>query len=157
MKDILFVCTGNTCRSSMAEALFKDMISEVDNDLGDVKVHSAGVFAVEGQGASPQAVEVMEARGIELSDHKSKMITKELIKQTDLILTMTLRHKNLVLDIDSEAKNKVYTLKEYAYSGDEGLLDITDPFGQTVERYEETAKEIKEALKKVLDKLQNTD
>ncbi|MTI46877.1 MAG: low molecular weight protein arginine phosphatase [Firmicutes bacterium] len=141
----------------MAEALFKDMISEVDNDLGDVKVHSAGVFAVEGQGASPQAVEVMEARGIELSDHKSKMITKELIKQTDLILTMTLRHKNLVLDIDSEAKNKVYTLKEYAYSGDEGLLDITDPFGQTVERYEETAKEIKEALKKVLDKLQNTD
>nr|WP_279380029.1 low molecular weight protein arginine phosphatase [Sporosalibacterium faouarense] len=153
----MFVCTGNTCRSSMAEALFKDMISEVDNDLGDVKVHSAGVFAVEGQGASPQAVEVMEARGIELSDHKSKMITKELIKQTDLILTMTLRHKNLVLDIDSEAKNKVYTLKEYAYSGDEGLLDITDPFGQTVERYEETAKEIKEALKKVLDKLQNTD
>lgn len=155
MKNILFVCTGNTCRSSMAEALFKDMLEGVGKDMEQIKVHSAGIFAVAEQGASPQAIIVMENRGIDLAEHKAKLLTKEKIEEADLILTMTRRHKNSVIDIIPEAKSKVYTLKEYISEGDKSLLDITDPFGQPVEEYEKTAKEIKEALKKVLAKIQN--
>lgn len=155
MRDILFVCTGNTCRSSMAEALFKDILEDLGNDTMDFKVHSAGIFALENQEASPQALIAMKNRGINLSDHKSRLLTEKMVEEADLILTMTSRHKKVILDIKSDAKQKVYTLKEYAYSKEEPLLDITDPFGKSVSEYEKTANEIKEALKRVLEKMEN--
>ena len=96
--QILFVCTGNTCRSSMAEALFKDMIKKHYPDkLKDIKVMSAGVAARDGDKASPNAIRAMEELGIDLAFHSATQLTAELISEADLILTMTQRHRDMVL------------------------------------------------------------
>ncbi len=140
---ILFVCTGNTCRSAMAAAMLNDIA--VKNDL-NVLIDSAGVFAEVGQKAADEAIAAMERRGIDLSGHRTKPLTDELIDMADVILVMTVAHKQL---IESVAKGKAYTLLEYA--GGEG--DISDPFGGDAEEYEKTASEIYDALVDIAEKL----
>lgn len=140
---ILFVCTGNTCRSAMAAAMLNDIA--VKNDL-NVLIDSAGVFAGIGERATDEAVKAMAKRGIDLSGHRTKPLTDELIDMADVILVMTSAHKQL---IESMAKGKVFTLLEYA--GDEG--DIPDPFGGDDEEYEETAQAIYDALVDIAEKL----
>lgn len=141
--NILFVCTENTCRSPMAAAIM-DKIA-VENEL-DVFIESAGVFAGEGDSASDNAVEALKQYNIDLSGHRTQPVTEDLLKQSDLILTMTEGHKKL---IEPLASGKVFTLLEYA--GMDG--DISDPFGGDLEEYEETAEEIYDALVDVAEKL----
>ena len=140
---ILFVCTGNTCRSAMAAAMLNDIA--VNNDL-NVLIDSAGVFAEVGGKAADEAIAAMERRGIDLSGHRTKPLTDELIDMADVILVMTEAHKQLV---ESVAKGKVHTLLEYA--GGEG--DISDPYGGDAEEYERTASEIYDALVDIAEKL----
>ena len=130
--NILFVCTGNTCRSPMA-AYIMDKIA-VENDL-DILIESAGIFAEGGQPASENAVKAMAEMGIDITEHRTQPVTEELIKKSDIILTMTQGQKKL---LEPLAKDKVYTLLEY--SGGEG--DISDPYGGDLEEYKETAQEI---------------
>ena len=154
--QILFVCTGNTCRSSMAEALFKDMIKKHYPDkLKDIKVMSAGVAARDGDKASPNAIRAMEELGIDLAFHSATQLTAELISEADLILTMTQRHRDMVLIMNPGARDKVYTLIEYAHDGqqDQAGLDIEDPFGGSVEVYRKCAAQIKRALDILIEKL----
>lgn len=123
VKQVLFVCTGNTCRSSMAEALLRKMLTE---DLGEkaatIHVVSAGTGAVAGANVSPNAIEVMDKEGIDLRGHRAKRLTSELVIDADLILTMTLEQKRYVLTLVPTAKNKVFTLAEFA----EGVKEIED-------------------------------
>ncbi len=154
MKTVLFVCTGNTCRSSMAEWLFKDMIKDIDN-LKNINVKSAGVFALSGECASNQAITAMHNQGIDMTEHSSSRLTKGLVDEADLILTMTMNHKYAILNMAPSASDKVYTLKEYAYGSDTSSLDITDPYGMSVERYEQCLVEIKEALKNIINAIKN--
>ena len=140
---ILFVCTCNTCRSAMAAAMLNDIA--VKNDL-NVLIDSAGVFAEVGGKAADEAIAAMERRGIDLSGHRTKPLTDELIDMADVILVMTEAHKQLV---ESVAKGKVHTLLEYA--GGEG--DISDPYGGDAEEYERTASEIYDALVDIAEKL----
>ncbi len=157
MKTILFVCTGNTCRSSMAEALFKEMLAERNRD--DWKVISAGVSAFEGNSAHQNAILALEEQGIEtIKSHQAQRLDQELINQADLILTMTRRHKSLIFAQHPEAEAKTFTLKEYSNSTEQlnqasNDLDILDPFGQALKEYKFCAKEIKDNLKQVLEKL----
>lgn len=174
MKNILFVCTGNTCRSSMAEAMFKVMLK----DAGlDIEVASAGTSVFFQGGASAQAVEVMGERGIDLSGHSSRQIVNEDIKKADLILTMTQVHKQTVQEMVPEFSGKVFTLKEYVAGDSEKSgeilekaladdceapekalanncetegIDIVDPFGGTVEDYRACSREIEKALEKLI-------
>ncbi|MFO7154199.1 MAG: low molecular weight protein arginine phosphatase [Caldicoprobacter oshimai] len=153
MKTVLFVCTGNTCRSPMAEALFKDLAKK--NGLDDIKVMSAGLAAIEGDSATPQAIEVMERRGVDLSDHRARNVDASLVEEADLILTMTDRHKSILSSMYPEAASKIHVLKEYVEGGSvKGeLAQILDPFGQPVEVYESCARELEEALTKLIEKL----
>jgi protein-tyrosine-phosphatase len=151
--NILFVCTGNTCRSPMAEALFKNMIKD-----GEFEVRSAGLAAIDGQPASQHVTEVLKKRDI-AHTHSAKMLDQELIQWADLILTMTFAHKMGILNSYKESHGKVFTLKEYVTEEDEleseEMLnwDIADPFGGDYELYQACADEIEASLQKLIKKL----
>ena len=141
--NILFVCTGNTCRSAMAAAIMDKIAREKNLD---VRIESAGIFAGDGAPASENAAEALKDYGIDLSYHRSKPVTRELIGQCDLILTMTDGHKNA---LKKAADGKIFTLAEYA--GED--KDISDPFGGDLETYKKCAGEIYGLLEKAAERL----
>lgn len=165
MQTILFVCTGNTCRSVMAEAILKHMLRDREDRLRDIKIMSAGIHAWEGGRASPGAMEVLSERGIDAVGHSSALLTPELVEEADLVLTMTSNHKRIVLHMCPAAGEKVYTLREYvldngdkkSYAPDAGYIkgdhDISDPYGRSVEIYRESAEEIEKYLGMLIDKI----
>ncbi len=128
-QNILFVCTGNTCRSPMAEGLLKKWALETGTRL---TVQSAGLAAIDGVPATTEAVEAALEKGIDLSGHLSRPLGKAEILESDLILTMTQRHKEMILKKLPDLKGKVFLLSEYAGMG---IEDVEDPIGQPLEVY----------------------
>jgi protein-tyrosine phosphatase len=141
---ILLVCTGNTCRSPMAEGIAGMMLAAqfgcgVDELAGrGVEVRSAGTSGGDGCGAAPYAVSVTARRGIDLSGHVSKGLTADMVHQADVIFTMTRSHRTCVLDLVPSAQERVFLLL--------GERDVQDPVGGSEEEYEECAKVIEEGL-----------
>ena len=155
MKKILFVCTGNTCRSPMAEVIFRDLVEK--EGLKDIEVMSAGIFAVPEDRANPNAIDVMKKRGLSLENHKSTMLTADILEEADLILTMTIGHKEVILQNYPELEEKIFTLKEYVNNPEDiknaNDINISDPFGQSIAIYKKNADEIMTNLKKLLEKV----
>ncbi len=141
--DILFVCTGNTCRSPMAEGILRDRIK---NDK--IKIDSAGIFADKGSPVSQNALRALGERGIDLSGHRSKSMTDLDLDAFDLILTMTKSHKAWILQNFKHLEHKVFTLKEY--NSQKSAADILDPFGGDLREYRRCAKEIEENMDKLI-------
>lgn len=154
MKNILFVCTGNTCRSSMAKVLLRDILAK--RDLSGYEVDSAGLAASPGEKASPKAILAVAELGLDLDSHRAKQLTAELLLWADLVLTMTAGHKKVILEIMPKMKNKVYTLKEWAGNQMEDF-DIVDPYGQSEEVYCSCRDELNKFLAKAADKLEEVN
>lgn len=142
---ILFVCTGNTCRSPMAQAIAQQLISEQVTSKIAWTFDSAGVAAGDGFPASDQAVLALSERGIDLTGHQSKMITPELIDQAAIIFTMTPAHGQAILRLVPESKGKVFPL--------DASVPIGDPFGFQVEVYREVATQLEGLIQKRIEEI----
>jgi protein-tyrosine phosphatase len=137
----------------MAEALLKHSLSEAGL-AGEYYVSSAGTSAFPGMPASHNAVQALEAVGVDLSQHSSSIIDDDLIDSSDLILTMTASHKKRLLQLRPDASSKTFTLSEYCEAA--GIKDIDDPFGGDIEIYmncrDEISKHIEVLVKKLIEK-----
>ncbi len=146
-KTILFVCTGNSCRSVMAEYLLKHAMRDRD----DLEVLSAGTGVFLNSMASSETIAVLKEEGIDATAHASRSINSILLKKADLVFTMTRSHYAQVLERVPEVEKKVYLLKEFANipSNFQGDIDIPDPIGRSHQAYKECLELIREAVGRI--------
>ena len=145
---VLFVCSGNTCRSPLAAVLFRRLLEE--SGRHDIAVQSAGTGAYEGSPASEGAYLVALEAGLDLSAHRARLLDRELVKEADLILAMSRGHVTRTERLGGEGK--VHLLGEYAgLGGDE--LEIRDPYGGDVEGYRATLEQLERLLLPARDRL----
>ncbi len=150
MGRILFVCTGNLCRSPMAAGLLRQRLAE-EGLSGLHQVDSVGMWAVEGRPASENAVAVMAERGIDISDHRARTITAYDVHEADLILVMSREHKRILEQTWPQYEWKVYLLSEMVHK----KKDVRDPYGSPIEEYRRCADTLEEYIRRGFHRILN--
>ena len=146
MKTILFICTGNVCRSPMAEALFR----RAAGGRGKFRALSAGLGAMDGQPPTAHSVEAMRRLGVDIAGQRSRMLTAELVRQADYIFGMTHNHVETVALLYPAAAEKTFLLREFDDTLESYEKDISDPIGSPYEVYEECRDQIEQGIASLL-------
>jgi glycine hydroxymethyltransferase len=152
MKNILFVCTGNVCRSPMAEGLFRHAVRDRDG----LTVSSAGVGAINGQPPSSHAIRAMKELGVDLGFMRSRMLTAEMVQQADYIFGMTRGHVDAIALLYPQAAEKVFLLREFDETLGPYEKDISDPIGGTLDVYRVCRDQIEQGIASLLKFMDQT-
>jgi protein-tyrosine phosphatase len=147
--NLLFVCTGNTCRSPLAEAIARELATE--RGWTHVAVRSAGVSAVRGSEASQQALVVAREQGLDLATHESQPVTPELLDWADLVLSMGPSHMFVLAEFGAADKSALVTA---FLDGDAANRPVSDPFGSDLAAYRRTFAQLRTAIEALLDRLE---
>jgi len=142
-RTILFVCTGNTCRSPMAEAIARRMLSDQGIGSDRARVVSAGAFAGDGAPATREAVRAVASVGADLSRFRSRALRPALLREADIIFAMSASHVAAILEMDPSAADRVYLL-------DPDGSDVPDPLGGPQSLYDQTALRLGELIRRRL-------
>ncbi len=145
--NVLFVCTGNTCRSPLAEAIARRIATERGIDL---EVGSAGTSAWDGSPASDGSLLVGIERGLDLNGHRSRQLTREMVEGSDLVIAMGPHHLERIEAMGGEGK--AHLLAAYASGGDSDR-SVSDPFGGDLDVYRATCDELQQDVRRLLDRL----
>jgi len=145
---ILFVCTGNTCRSALAEAVARKVI--IERGLSEVEVSSAGTSAWDGAPASDGALLVGMERGLDLSPHRARTLTRELVRDADLVLAMGPHHLERIEAIGGDGRS--YLVTDFASRG-ASARPVNDPIGGELDVYRATADELEQEVRRVFDRI----
>lgn len=145
---ILFVCSGNTCRSAMCEAYFNALCRE--NGTESLRAESAGTGAWEGERASESAVQTLRDLNADIVSHRARRLTARMTQDADLIVVMTAAHRSRVLMLDPSAAEKTHLLGEYSGAAPH---DIADPFGGGLDVYSLCFADMKEPLDRLFEEL----
>ena len=163
---ILFICTGNSCRSPMAEGILKKMLKE--SKLDNFEVFSAGTSSMDGVFASLFAVEVAEQRNVDLSQHRTRQLSKQILKEADLILAMSDAHLEAIRRMDEKTLEKTYLLKTFPprqrrdfqpnhpTSNEDNSQDVSyikDPIGGSMDDYNQCFLEIEKEIRRIFPDL----
>jgi len=140
------VCTGNTCRSPMAEGILRSMLRQRGEI--EIEVSSAGIGGLNNYPAAQFAIESARHWDVDISDHRARNIDREMIRRADLILAMSPEHVEYILRLDSSAAAKTYLIKAFPKPYSPGQEGVDDPIGGLLEQYNKTFLELDEALRR---------
>ena len=148
---ILFVCSGNACRSPMAEGLLKKKL--FPQFLKKVEIESAGTLGFSGSPASPLTIQVAKEKGVDISGHRSQPLTRELVENTDLILVMANHHKEFIRNNFPDFIDKVFLLTEFGQNdpeNEQNFPEILDPIGENLSFHRKIIEQIDRELVRIL-------
>ena len=148
---IVFVCTGNLCRSPMAQGILKALLPE--EMKSKIKVSSRGTHALEGYSPALQAVEIMKNKGIDISHRTAKTLKDKIVRNADLILVMSAEHLKHIQKVDRKSTEKSFLLKAFPLKSEDDNYTIKDPIGGFLGDYNQCFLELDEEIRRILPEL----